>query len=791
MKYNNLPLNEVLLDLSAKYNIQVSINAVTSGGCLVTVDQEFKTKTEALASLAEMCHLEIKRVGEVYSFVEKEEEVTKKKKPIYYLYQGEVLDDNTLEPLPYAKIMIGDNGLIADEQGRFSLRSENQSESISIKYLGYFLKDSIVKHNRNLQFSLKAQNLELSAVIVDTSNYIYRSQISDQGGKTRFNDITQTLIPGGSNNWMFNYMRLYPGIMAAGESVSDYIIWGSYSGQNHIIFDGITLFNSISVSNEIGRVNPSIIKSLDVYNGGYNVDIGDRTGGVLLINGKSGNKTKASGNVSLNNQVANIYFDLPLFKKTSSLQLSARKSFELFDFQKSNFNEENSIRPEFDFSDLNVKFTTRFKNKDLLQISSIASADKYSFSFENKQAKDYAASLNSGSEQVGTSLKYVHNFKKRGISTITFAHSNYQSFRISDASFKDSLALDEKLIRNSNWTNKFNEYSAKYHHSFSSFKRNTFQFSASYIRNEFKLFSNETLSNYADKRSSINRLSGFVKDKIQLNKRIQLDLGLKLDMPFNSLKPYLQPRVNGKIDLTEKMAFSFGSGIYYQFASQATFVDSLGGESSSWVISDGVEVPIQSAMHNVIGFSYSAKKIEIGLNAYHKIMKGLSRYYINADSTFLDVGDATAMGSDLFIKYRIKKHEVWASYSIVQVQEEFGINESSLAPQSQLHELKTAAVFNFHPFYFSAASVFGSGVQTTIFKDNQNHLPIKPYLRTDIAFQYKFKTDKLNFETGFSIVNLFNNRNYRISQFTSFPDGTVASTRGTHFTPSIFFNVRF
>ena len=84
MRYDKLPLNEVLLDLSARYNIQVSINAVTSAGCLVTVDQEFKTKTQALVSLSEMCNLEINRVGEVYSFVEKEEEITEKKKPIYY-----------------------------------------------------------------------------------------------------------------------------------------------------------------------------------------------------------------------------------------------------------------------------------------------------------------------------------------------------------------------------------------------------------------------------------------------------------------------------------------------------------------------------------------------------------------------------------------------------------------------------------------------------------------------------------------------------------------------------------
>jgi hypothetical protein len=792
LDYNDLPLNEVLLDLSARHNIQVSINAKTSAACRITLIQNFKTISKALEFLAKSCELEIAKVGEVYSFIEQKELPIEKVKAVYYQYQGEISDSESQESLPYAKIKVGNTGVIADENGRFSVRSLNPTEKIQIRYLGYHILDSTLSKNHNIKIGLKAQNLQLKAVIVDTSNRIYLSQVGDEPGKTKFNDISTSLVPGGNNNWMFNYMRLYPGIMAAGESVSDYIIWGSYSGQNHIIYDGITLFNSISVSNEIGRVNPSIVKSLDVYKGGYNVDIGDRTGGVLLIHGKDGNKKKVAGNISLNNQIANIYMNIPLFKNTSSLQFSVRKSYQLLKFEQKKNSQEGFVSPEFAFTDFNLKFSTKFKNNDLLQISSVASRDEYSTSFEKKDSKDYSANLLSGSDQIGTSLKYTHSTKKRGISTFSLSHSNYQSFRLNEASLKDSLAMQENIFINVDWKNNINEYSARLHHSFNTFKKNSVELNLAYIRNESDFTLNKSFGSFSNSQISLDRISAFAKDRIQIGKGFNVDLGVKIDLPFNSLQPYVQPRVNGTLNLTDKVNFTFGWGLYNQFASKTTITDSIGTTSSIWEVTGNNESPVQSAMHNVLGFSYNGKKIEMGVDGYAKIIDGLARYYSNSDTTTLSIGSAIAIGADVFIKFRFKKHEFWSSYSIGKVEETFnyeGLTKVELAPQNQLHEIKAAGVFNFHPFYFSLASVIGSGIESNFINSEFNYT--RPYMRTDIAFQYKFKTQKLNFETGFSIVNLFNNRNARISQFTSFPDGTIASIRATHFTPSIFFNMKF
>ena len=140
------------------------------------------------------------------------------------------------------------------------------------------------------------------------------------------NDVSARLIPGNNSNVIFNHLRLFPGIMAAGESTADYIIWGSYPGQNQVIFDGMTLFNSYGINDDIGRVNPLMVKNIEVFKGGFGVDVGDRIGGVVLVDGKSGNMNEVDGKISVSNEIANGYISIPMFSGTTTMQLAGRGS---------------------------------------------------------------------------------------------------------------------------------------------------------------------------------------------------------------------------------------------------------------------------------------------------------------------------------------------------------------------------------------------------------------------------------------------------------------------------------
>ena len=201
--------------------------------------------------------------------------------------------------------------ILSDENGKFSLKSFNNNEEFELKYLGYVITKTTVKPGSNIQIKLNPKMLSLNPVVIQNIPLVHHSSTGDEIGRMKFNDITTSFIPGNSSNLIFNYLRLYPGVMASGEAISHFIVWGSYIGQNQLIFDGITLYNSIGFNDDIGRVNPLIIKNMDLFKGGYNVQVGDRIGGILLIDSKHGSRDSLIGNISINNQILSTSFSFP------------------------------------------------------------------------------------------------------------------------------------------------------------------------------------------------------------------------------------------------------------------------------------------------------------------------------------------------------------------------------------------------------------------------------------------------------------------------------------------------
>ena len=108
----------------------------------------------------------------------------------------------------------------------------------------------------------EAVRVFLTATTWDEKNKVYNMTSGDEVGLVQLNNIGSQFIRGINNNIVFNNLRMYPGIMASGESTSNYIIWGGYPGQGHITFDGITLFSSSGMNGNMGIINPLIIMAL-------------------------------------------------------------------------------------------------------------------------------------------------------------------------------------------------------------------------------------------------------------------------------------------------------------------------------------------------------------------------------------------------------------------------------------------------------------------------------------------------------------------------------------------------
>ena len=145
----------------------------------------------------------------------------------------------------------------------------------------------------------------------------------------------------------------------------------------------------------------------------------------------------------------------------------------------------------------------------------------------------------------------------------------------------------------------------------------------------------------------------------------------------------------------------------------------------------------------------------------------------------------------------MKKHEVWASYTLSKTEEYFPYFRKADyrdAPQDQRHEVKGALLLNFNPFYFSSNYVYGSG-----FPDRQplpeSSIIRHPYSRLDVSFIYRHTIKNYHFEAGISILNLLNTENIKYSNLIRVPDDQSASisilAEAVPFTPTIYLNLSF
>jgi len=65
------------------------------------------------------------------------------------------------------------------------------------------------------------------------------------------------------------------------------------------------------------------------------------------------------------------------------------------------------------------------------------------------------------------------------------------------------------------------------------------------------------------------------------------------------------------------------------------------------------------------------------------------------------------------------------------------------------------------------------------------------YFRADAAAQYSFDINKLNFQTGFSLLNITNYTNIRLNQSVNVPGDQIIDTYGVPFTFTMFLNLLF
>lgn len=629
----NKPLNVVLNTL----NTEISFDDKALSNYKISISKTFKSPEEAITFLLKDKPFKMEKVGNVFVISSvaksdnKPEPVVEKK----YILSGELTDQSTGEPLPYAYIQTDKGIIVTNESGIFTLvQTTNQPMRIQAQYLGFERLDTVLNIGKH-HLSLLPMVITLGEVTVSPSSSSMLMQSGKTSGEMRINHQVARYLPGSSDNSVFSLLRMLPGVRASGEPSEDLIVWGSNLGESQLVYDGFTIFGMKSFNDQIGSVNPYLAKDIRLRKGGYDASLGNRIGAIAEITGNEGDFNMPSVKANISNYTANLFASVPI-KKTSALSVAYRQTFyNLYD----NTNTGNSgdshtqptapeiyIEPKYDFRDLNLKYAGKAFDHDRYYVSLYGADDHFKFSVKQQS---YEANATEKNRQYGAATGYSRLWNNGSSSKFLFSLSKFSAAidNVTGITETQSAPLDVFHIDNT-----VQEASLNLEHNFNIGERQQVQ-----IGGKWQQYTTE----FNNTQTRINNPSLYITDNFLLGK-LSLQAGLRADWIVDN-KIYVQPRLSARYAFTDELTATASFGLYNQFLTRVPFLYRQGSYQMIWNLSD---TTFLSSMHTVAGLAYSKNGWLFSVEGFLKKNQNELYYLDNAITAF----DNTLWGTDVYAK---------------------------------------------------------------------------------------------------------------------------------------------
>ncbi|WP_159518282.1 TonB-dependent receptor [Sunxiuqinia indica] len=804
-------LNELLVELRDSYDLQLSFDDENLSRYKVSVSKNFSSPENAFDYLLKDLPVAYEKAGEVFLFYQDRRTTTRSS----FLLSGQVKDRLSSEALPYSNLSVNGLGMVTDQQGLFSLVSVSDSLfHIRVSYLGYYLKDTVVKAGSHLVLTLTPSTYELREIQVEGSRVVKSLQTGNKAGVMRANHQVAKYLPGNGDNSVFNLLRLQPGILAAGEQSNDLVIWGSYEGQTQVLFDGFTLFGMKNFNDNISAVNPFMAKDILVLKGAYEAKYGGRVGGLVNITGIDGDTRELDLKLSLNNMTLNGLLSIPV-KKRSALVLAFRQTYyELYDSRQLSFRNNRGVNspaitnqtiyPDYNFRDLNVKYSGSTSGGDMYSISTLIAEDRFSNNLDLSDSWRGTYEDHEHNKQYALSAFYQKNWDWGARTKFSGAFSTLNkevgTVRLLERQRNNGNGMgsghNNRINKNQQLLNEVSEANFSVDNQIPLAEKHQLTLGSSLIFNDVSFTEDSFDVQIVRQEHSGSRFNLYLEDAISLSRMLELKLGLRTSYSLNLNQFFWQPRISAGIQLTNAFKLNLAAGIHNQFINRSSLIDDDGNYHYYWLICDEKTVPVLDAKHFVTGLTYHQNDFTFSLESFYKETEGLTRYIRNLRFEDVFEGQSKTTGLDVFLKQDFGAHSAWVSYTLSETLERFDYFQQQTyhrALHDQRHEVKTAVLFNFNPFHFSANYVYGSGFPDPRLTDSEDFE--RDYHRLDVSATYSWQTKSFVLEGGLSILNLLDYNNLKYANFIQVPDDQELSinlqAEAIPFTPTVFLNFSF
>ena len=745
--------------------------------------------------------------------------------------RGRVLDEDTMQPLPGANILITSStppkGTTTDENGYYEIQDVKVGRvSLEFSFIGYhtrLIKNVTLNSGKELILNIELEEKVIMGKEVTITAPQRKDRPSNEMAKVSARSFTveETERYAGSRNDVARMVQNYAGVMGNDDSRNDIIIRGNSPTGLLWRLEGMDIPNpnhfgaTGTTGGPVSMLNNTLLANSDFMTSAFPAEYGNATAGVFDLKMRPGNNQHYEflGQVGFNG--FEIGSEGPFSPNSNSSFLINYRYSTLSIFDKLGFNFGTSGIPYY--QDLSFKFnfpTTPFGNLSVFGLGGISDIEIWDSREKTNDNNDlYRTSgydLTNGVDMglVGVSSSKILN-ETTYIKT-TFGISGHKNKVILDSLSSNRIQkfanyrshFIEKNINFSSYLNKkFNQ-----HHILKG---------GFYYKRLGYDYQDSAYNSQTDRLDVITHESGhtslwqpWLQWLIKINNKLEITSGLHLSWFTLTNETVIEPRAAFTWHLSPRQSLSLGYGLHSQTAPLYLYFSQVQNQYGEYV-RPNLKLPMTKSRHYVLSYNCRlGAKTRLKLETYYQHL-----FDVAVDKTETTAYSMLNEGANFYISFPdyLKATGTGWNYGLEVTLERFIHNGFYYLFTGSLFDSKYkdasgrthSTAFN-NNFVFNVLAgkeivlspenagkrksinvdiktTWSGGKRKTpfeIIEDNGKYkrlmdydqtfsLRLKDYFRTDLNLGFQIDGNKITQEWGIGISNLFNTENIFDEDFDS------------------------
>lgn len=493
-------------------------------------------------------------------------------------------------------------------------------------------------------------------------------------------DILRVPVTGGVSD-IAGYFQTVPGVVSTGDQGGQVYVRGGTPIQNKILLDGMTIYNPFHSIGFFSVFETDLIRTADIYTGGFNAKYGGRISSIMDVTYRDGNTKRFAGAVGLSPFTSNLLLEGPISKENNVSFVLSGKASLLEQTSKAIYpyinQDENGVTQglPFNFWDLYGKITAQGEGANKFSV--------FGFSFNDNVTYQAVSDLN------WTSFGGGSNF--------IFVPQNSELFMKGRLNFsKYDISLEEQNLQPRTSGIFGGELAFDFTYYLPRKTKLDYGFGFSYFSTDFKTF-NEVNRPIEQTENTIEAGAYVSYRHVTKNKKLILEPSFRFQAYSSVGQVTAEPRFSGKYNINELFRVKVAGGFYTQNFTSTTsdqdvvnlfygFITAPSNIPDDFTLENGEEINIvnglQKAWHAVGGFEVDlSKKLKMNVEGYYKFFNQLSN--VNRNKIYDDspensqiedvykkdfiIENGRAWGGDIVFTYKSKGLYIWTAYSLGKV----------------------------------------------------------------------------------------------------------------------------